>query len=65
MKKSSKRSNRKGFVVYLCAVTIGAAALSAGVALGFLINVHSYMHAPAVNGSKASAIASNPGAHVL
>jgi hypothetical protein len=60
MKKSFKHSNGKARVIYLGAITmIGAAALSTGVAIGFLINTHSYMHVPTLNGSKANAIASN------
>jgi hypothetical protein len=65
MKKTLKRSKGNAIVVYLFAVTIGAATLTAGVALGFLINVHSNMHFQPVNGSKANAIATNPGTYAF
>jgi hypothetical protein len=60
MMKSSRHSKGKATVIYLGAITmIGVAALSTGVALGLLINTHSYMHFQAVNGSNAKPIASN------
>ena len=65
MKKSSKHSKGRAIALYLCATLIGAAAVSAGVAVGFLINAHSYMHLPAVNDSRANASASNPRTYAL
>jgi hypothetical protein len=58
MKKSSRHSRGKAIAFYFCVTIVGAAAVSTGVAVGVLINAHSFMHLP-VNASNRNAIASN------